>query len=66
VLAISNSDNVISTVDLVIPATNRGRKALGTVSWLLAREVMKKQGKIKSDKEMKLTIDDFETKLVKK
>src|ERR687889_1560473 len=64
VLAISNSDNVISKVDLVIPANNRGRKALATVYWLLAREVMKKQGKIKSDKEMKSTIDDFETKLV--
>src|ERR671913_161965 len=64
VIAISNSDNVISKVDLVIPANNRGRKALATVYWLLAREVMKKQGRIKSDKEMKLTIDDFETKLV--
>src|SRR5215203_741358 len=64
VLAISNSDNVISKVDLVIPANNRGRKALATVYWLLAREVMKKQGKIKSDSEMKIPIDDFETKLV--
>ena len=64
VIAISNSDNVISQVDLVIPANNRGRKALATVYWLLAREVMKKQGKIKSDKEMKSSIDDFETKLV--
>jgi small subunit ribosomal protein S2 len=64
VIAISNSDNVISKVDLVIPANNRGRKALATVYWLLAREVMKKQGKIKSDKDMKVTIDDFETKLV--
>jgi small subunit ribosomal protein S2 len=64
VIAISNSDNVISKIDLVIPANNRGRKALATVYWLLAREVMKKQGRIKSDKEMKSTIDDFETKLV--
>ncbi len=63
-IAISNSDNVISKVDLVIPANNRGRKALATVYWLLAREVLKKQGKIKSEKEMKVTIDDFETKLV--
>jgi small subunit ribosomal protein S2 len=64
VIAISNSDNVISKIDLVIPANNRGRKALATVYWLLAREVLKKQGKIKSEKEMKVTIDDFETKLV--
>ncbi|HEX7208783.1 MAG TPA: 30S ribosomal protein S2 [Nitrososphaeraceae archaeon] len=64
VIAISNSDNVTSKVDLVIPANNRGRKALATVYWLLAREVLKKQGTIKSDNDMKVSIDDFETKLV--
>ncbi|HEX9320201.1 MAG TPA: 30S ribosomal protein S2 [Nitrososphaeraceae archaeon] len=64
VIAVSNSDNVTSRVDLVIPANNRGRKALATVYWLLAREVLKKQGKIRSDSGMPLSIDDFETKLV--
>jgi small subunit ribosomal protein S2 len=64
VVAISNSDNVTSKVDLIIPANNRGRKALATVYWLLAREVLKKQGTIKSDSDMKVSIDDFETKLV--
>ena len=64
VIAISNSDNVTSKVDLVIPANNRGRKALATVYWLLAREVLKKQGTIKSDSDMKVSIEDFETKLV--
>ena len=64
VVAIANSDNVTSNVDLVIPANNRGRKALATVYWLLTREVLKKQGKIKSDADMKISIDDFETKLV--
>lgn len=66
VIAIANSDNVTAKVDLVIPANNRGRKALATVYWLLAREVLKKHGAIKSDSEMleKASIDDFETKLV--
>jgi small subunit ribosomal protein S2 len=66
VIAIANSDNVTAKVDLVIPANNRGRKALATVYWLLTREVLKKQGAIKSDSEMleKASIDDFETKLV--
>lgn len=64
VIAIANSDNVTSKVDLVIPANNRGRKALATVYWLLAREVLKKQGTIKLDSDMKMPIDDFETKLV--
>ena len=64
VIAISNSDNVTSKVDLVIPANNRGRKALATVYWLLAREVLKKQGTINSDSKMTMSINDFETKLV--
>ena len=64
VIAICNSDNVTSKVDVVIPANNRGRKALATVYWLLAREVLKKQGVIKTDSEMKAPIEDFETKLV--
>jgi small subunit ribosomal protein S2 len=57
---------VTSKVDLVIPANNRGRKALATTYWLLTREVLKKQGRIKSDSEMLeiASIDDFETKLV--
>jgi small subunit ribosomal protein S2 len=64
VIALSNSDNITSKVDIVIPTNNRGRKALATVYWLLTKEVLKKQGKIKSDSEMPLTIDDFEAKLV--
>jgi len=64
VIGVSNSDNVTSKVDLIIPANNRGRKALATVYWLLAREVLKKQGAIQRDSEMKIPIDDFETKLV--
>ena len=59
VIALSNSDNITAKVDLVIPSNNRGRKALATVYWLLTKEVLKKQGKIKSDSEMPLTIDDF-------
>jgi small subunit ribosomal protein S2 len=66
VIAIANSDNVTSKIDLIIPANNRGRKALATTYWLLTREVLKKQGRIKSDSEMLeiASIDDFETKLV--
>ena len=64
VIALANSDNITSKVDIVIPTNNRGRKALATVYWLLTKEILKKQGKIKSDSEMPLTIDDFEAKLV--
>ena len=64
VIAIANSDNVTSKVDLVIPANNRGRKALALSIGFLQEKYLKKQGTIKSDSEMKISIDDFETKLV--
>ena len=73
VIAISNSDNVTSKVDLVIPANNRGRRALATVYWLLARAVLSKLGLIKAEEQQmdkimlkgsEYKIDDFETKLV--
>ena len=56
VIGIANTDNVTSELDLVIPANNRGRKALATVYWLLAREI------IQDSETMKYEIEDFETK----
>ncbi len=73
VIAISNSDNVTSKVDLVIPANNRGRRALATVYWLLTKAFLSKTGLIKAEEQQtdkivfrgnEYKIDDFETKLV--
>ena len=63
VIAISNTDNVTSKVDLIIPANNRGRKSLAAIYWLLAREILLQKGKLKGDESMKYEIDDFETKI---
>ena len=56
VIGIANTDNVTSELDLVIPANNRGRKALATVYWLLAHEILQ------DSETMKYEIEDFETK----
>ncbi len=56
VIGIANTDNVTSKLDLVIPANNRGRKALATIYWLLASEILQ------DSKAMKYEIEDFETK----
>ena len=63
VIGISNTDNVTSEVDLVIPANNRGRKSLAATYWLLAREILMQKGKLKNAESMKYQIDDFETKI---
>ena len=63
VIGISNTDNVTSKIDLVIPANNRGRKALATAYWLLARDILINKGELKENESMKYEIDDFETKI---
>ena len=64
VIGIANTDNITSKVDLVIPANNRGRKALATTYWLLAREILIQKGELKEGEELKYEIDDFETKII--
>jgi len=64
VIGIANTDNVTSRIDLIIPANNRGRKALATVYWLLAREILIIKGELKEGEEIKYEIDDFETKII--
>ncbi|MCD4800173.1 MAG: 30S ribosomal protein S2 [Methanococcoides sp.] len=39
VVALCDTNNMTSNVDLVIPTNNKGRKALSLVYWLLAREI---------------------------
>ena len=63
VIGVANTENITSKVDLVIPANNRGRKALATVYWLLAREILIEKGELKDGESMKYEIDDFETKI---
>jgi small subunit ribosomal protein S2 len=60
VIALCDTDNVTTNVDLVIPSNNRGRKALALVYYLLAREVLKERGEIPPDMEAPFTTDDFE------
>jgi len=63
IIGISNTDNITSKLDVVIPANNRGRKALATVYWLLVRQILIERGELKENDPMKYEIDDFETKI---
>ena len=63
VIGIANTDNITSKLDIVIPANNRGRKALATVYWLLVRQILIERGELKEDESMRYEIDDFETKI---
>lgn len=63
VVALCSTDNEFSGVDLVIPTNNKGRRALAVVYWLLARQVLREKGELPPDKDLPLTIEDFEAKI---
>ncbi len=49
VIGIANTDNITSKLDVIIPANNRGRKALATVYWLLVRQILIERGELMCD-----------------
>lgn len=65
VIALCSTDNEFSDVDLVIPTNNKGRRALATIYWLLARQIMRERGEISPDGDISMSIDDFEAKLTR-
>jgi small subunit ribosomal protein S2 len=62
VVGLCDVNNETRNVDLVIPANNKGRVALATVYWLLAREVLKVRAG-GAEVEYPLTIADFQAAL---
>lgn len=63
VVGICDVNNETKWLDLVIPANNKGRRALAVLYWLLTREVLKAKNLITSNEEFKLKIEDFEAEL---
>lgn len=63
VIALCDTDNSFSDVDFVIPTNNKGRRALATIFWLLARQILREIGELPPDGDLPISIDDFETKV---
>jgi small subunit ribosomal protein S2 len=63
VIGLCDTNNDTKFLDLAVPTNNKGRRALALVYWLLAREVLKQKGKIKSYDDFKPSIEDFEAEI---
>jgi small subunit ribosomal protein S2 len=62
VVSLCDTSNMLKNVDLAIPCNNKGKKALALIYWLLAREILRQRGIIKSDSEFTPTMEEFESK----
>ena len=63
VVGICDVNNETRNVDLVIPANNKGRVALATVYWLLARELLRARAPEGTEPAFPLTIEEFQAAL---
>jgi len=63
VVALCSTDNNFDGIDLVIPTNNKGRKALATIYWMLARQVLRERGELGPDEDLNVPIEDFQTRI---
>lgn len=63
VVALCDTENLLSNVDVAIPVNNKGRKAIALVYWLLARQILRNRGILSSDEEFDVDPTDFELKI---
>ncbi len=59
VVACCDTNNESNFVDLVVPCNNKGKKSLGLMFYLLAKEYMKARGTIKSEEELSIPLEEF-------
>ena len=63
IVALVDTENLLSYVDLAIPTNNKGRKALALIYWILTREVLFNRGDITSREDCKVPIEEFEMRI---
>lgn len=63
VVALCDTENLLSNVDISIPVNNKGRKAIALVYWLLARQLLREKGLIPEDGDLDVLPSDFELKI---
>ena len=64
VIAMCDSNNLTTGIDIVVPGNNKGRRSLALIYWLMAREILRMKGELPADGELEETIDDFEAPLI--
>ncbi|MBI4016718.1 MAG: 30S ribosomal protein S2 [Candidatus Aenigmarchaeota archaeon] len=59
VIALCDTNNESNEIDLVVPCNNKGKKSLGLLFYIIAREYLRNKGQLGKEEEPKFTLDEF-------
>lgn len=59
VIGLCDTNNQANDIDLVVPCNNKGKKSVGLVFYVIAREYMKVKGLLRGDEEMPAKMEEF-------
>ncbi|MBU0497695.1 MAG: 30S ribosomal protein S2 [Candidatus Thermoplasmatota archaeon] len=63
VVALCDTNNETRYIDLAIPTNNKGRRALALIYWLITRELLKEKGKLGTEDEFSIHMEEFEAEI---
>lgn len=59
VIALCDTNNTANNIDLVVPCNNKGKKSLGLLFYILAKEYLTKRGLLEPGKDLPISMDQF-------
>ena len=59
VIALCDTNNQSNFIDFVLPCNNKGKKSLGLLFYILAKEFLKAKGKLQEGEDIKEKLEDF-------
>jgi len=59
VVGLCDTNNQVNDIDFVVPCNNKGKKSLGLLFYILAREYLRKLEKLGADEEPAFSVEEF-------
>ncbi|MBC8501040.1 MAG: 30S ribosomal protein S2 [DPANN group archaeon] len=59
IIGLCDTNNQANNLDFIVPCNNKGKKSIGLLFYLLAKNYALKKGLIKNEKELKYNLEDF-------